>query len=229
MSTGLAPPGVVMSPTASSSAAFTSLPPMSVLLSAPSLDPYIAQLDEATLAQLYNQPPPLGATPTNASPTAVYSSPAAADSLKRIDAALAAAIDSAWKLSLHIDAGPDTTAVPAGTTRPPQSLHAPVSSFLSSLSSLDAAARSSELLAPQSLLEQLDDGRNPERSLAELMEALIASNDRARGRAIATQSLREAMEEYVEVAAAKEREAQQSQQPQQQQQQAKLEIASAAQ
>ena len=208
MSTAFAPPAVT-SPSASSS---TTLPPLSVLLSAPSLDSYISQLDEATLAQLYNQPPPLGSSPTSSSSTAVYSTPAAVDELKQIDATLAAAIDSAWKLSLHLDAGPDSTPSVATSSRSTLSLHSSVSSFLSSLASVDSAARRCELLVPQSLLEQVDDGRNPERGLADLMDQLIANNDRARGRAIATHSLRECMETYVQVAKVKETEAQQQSQ-----------------
>lgn len=209
-STAATPP-TTTSPTSSSGSA--SLPPLSVLLSAPSLDPYISQLDEATLAQLYNQPPPLGSSlASSASPTAVYSSPTAVDSLKAVDASLAAAIDSAWKLGLHLDAGPDSTTSSTGTSRSPLSLQSSVSSLLSSLTSLDSAARQCDVLVPQSLLEQLDDGRNPERSLADVMDSLIANNDRSRGRAIATHSLSEAIGAYVEAAAARESEARAAQQ-----------------
>ena len=202
MSAATAPP-TVTSPTSSSSSS-ASLPPLSVLLSAPSLDPYVSQLDEATLAQLYNQPPPLGSPATSASPSAVYSSAAAVDSLQRLDASLAVAIESAWKLSLHLDAGPDSAAAAIGGSQSALSVEPAVTSFLSSLAALDAAARQSEreLFVPQSLLEQLDEGRNPERGLAELMEQLTAGNDRARGRAIATHSLREAIEQYGEAAEA---------------------------
>ena len=205
-----APAPVVTSPaSASPPSSSASLPPLSVLLSAPSLDPYISQLDEVTLAQLYNQPPPLGSSAASNSATAVYSSPAAVETLQRVDASLAACIDSAWKLSLHLDNGPESAAPPAAAAGSPQSLQPAVSSLLSSLATLDAAARQCELPAPQWLLEQLDDGRNPERGLSELLEQLIASNDRARGRAIGTHSLRAAVEAYVDTAAAREREARQ--------------------
>ena len=221
MSTASSAP-TVTSPTSSSSAA--PLPHMSVLLSAPTLDPYISQLDEATLAQLYNQPPPLGSSVPSASSTALYSSPAAIQSLKSIEATLAAAIDSAWKLTLHLDAGPDTTTTTStGPSRSPLSLQSSVSVFLSSLASLDSAARQCDLMAPQWLVEQLDEGRNPERGLGELVEQFIANNDRARGRAIATHSVREAMEMYVQAAQEGERQ----EEAQQMQWQAKSERANA--
>ena len=215
----------VTSPTSRSSSA-TALPPLSVLLSAPSLDPYIAQLDEATLAQLYNQPPPLGASPTSTSASAVYSSPAAVDSLRRIDSSLAACIDAAFKLSLHLDAGPAAASSTIGGTNEPLSLEPSVSSLLSSLASLDGAARHCDLVVPQSLLASIDEGRNPERGLAELLEQLISSNDRARGRAIATHFLTGGIEAYVEAAAARERDIDQqphSQSQSEPQQQAKHE------
>ena len=96
-----------------SSSSYASLPPLSVLLSAPSLDPYISQLDEATLAQLYNQPPPLGSLShlrLSLPPSTRPRQPSTPSGW--LDASLAAAIDSAWKLSLHVDAGPDSATAP---------------------------------------------------------------------------------------------------------------------
>ena len=191
----------------------TPTPSLAELLSAPSLDPYIALLDDATLSRLYAQPPPLPsaashspASPSSPSGSSISSTPQSA--LAAVDSALLSCLSAAWRCCLQLDAGPSPPLPPtsAGTELGGQEgsdasdLSTAVSSFLSSLAELDASVRTEAAhslpLVPQSLLSSMDQGRNPELILSSALQTATNDNDAVRGRIIATEALRAALLQY---------------------------------
>ena len=175
----------------------------SALLSAPSLTPFLPSLDEGALARLYGQPPPIAhphaATPPTPSAVAapsswssaapVASTSAAASALAQLDGALLRCIERAWHCGLQADCGPPpaptahsdaATASPSARSSTP--LVSAVSAFLSSLSALDAAARACDASVPSSLVGLIDEGANPQASLALALKAASNHNDAVRGR-----------------------------------------------
>ena len=189
----------------------TPTPSLAELLSAPSLDPYISLLDDATLSRLYAQPPPLhsAATHSPASPSSPYNSSTPPQSaLAAVDAALLTCLSAAWRCCLQLDAGPSpplppTAAHTAGSGQDGSDafdISGAVSSFLSSLAELDASVRTEAAdalpLVPHSLLSSMDEGRNPELILHSALQTATNDNDAVRGRIIATEALRVALLQY---------------------------------
>ena len=199
-------------------------PPLSELLSAPSLDPYVAYLDDALLSRLYGQPPPLplpsatASSPSSSSSVSASSTPSASSpqsALAAVDAALLSCLSAAWRCCLQLDAGPSPllphtaarSAAPLGAQDGSDAtdVSGAVSSFLSSLAELDAsvrgsAAASSLPLVPHSLLSMMDEGRNPELILSSALQTASDVNDAVRGRIIATEALRALLRQYREAA-----------------------------